>query len=472
MKSNLLKYLALALVLSMLIPLGACAKPKTTTPPPPPETPEPAKFSVSELAISPDIVMPSENVTVTATIDNTGGTQGTYTTILTLDGKELERKDVLIGPGVMKTAVFKLTSPETSGDYTLSVGEASTTLRVFPWVAHTIQYDNAKVSEFYSSQFGLGYLSHFEIPSSLFRIKDINIYGWIGGTDLTGLEKRSFTLRIWDNKLSQELYSADYPYNLFTTTNGWGKVEVPELRVDSDFYVEVVTNEEMMPSGDKTKCGLFIGLDLSATEGNADAILNGVVQPWNTTTLGAKGKAAWMVRVEGERGPTVKEHLLSYDDGLPEASYHTGKHSYLILFSPPSEPFRITQVLIYGWLQADPAADYQNREFSVKVYNKAGTELWNQNFSWQLFDKDSAKWVELDVPNLSVSDDFYVEVTTYSAAKTMLNIDYDSSTPNEHSDMSLNGKIIPWEPWTYEGVERTREKVNWMIRVKGTILVD
>jgi hypothetical protein len=467
MKSNFPKYLALALVLLTIIAVGACAKPETT---PPPETPKPAEFVITELAISPDIVMPSDEVTVTATINNTGGTEGTYTAILTLDGQELERKDVLVGPGATNTAVFKFTSPETSGSYTLNIGQIMFNLPMFPWVAHTIQYDNARAAKYATSYMGYGWLSHFEIPSTTFRIKDINIYGYIWGTDLTGLGERSFTLRIWDNTLSQELYSQSYPYNLFTTypAAAWVKVEVPDLRVDSDFYVEVVTNAEEVVG--KVKCGLCIGLDLSATEGNADEIFNGVIQPWDTTA-GAKETTAWMVRVDGERGPRVEEHLLSYDDGIPEGGHYTGVKSYLIHFSPPSQPFRITQVLICGWIQADSPADYQNREFSVKVYNKAGEELWNQNFLWQLFRKDEASWAELDVPNLSVSDDFYVEVTTYSAVKTTLNMDYDASTPNEHSDMSLNGKIIPWEPFTYEGVEYTREKVNWMIRVVGTAMM-
>jgi hypothetical protein len=310
MKSNFPKHLALALALLAIIAVGACAKP--------------AAFEVTELIINPDVVMPNDEVTVTATVDNTGGTEGAYTAILTMDGQEVERKDVLIGSGATKTAVFELTSPETDGDYTLSVGEANANLQVLSWVAHTIQYENLTISGglppagtiFWTSWGGRGYLSHFEIPGISFRIKSINIYGWVSGKDVRGLEERSFTLRIWDNNLSQELYSADYPYNLFSVTQpyggAWAKVQVPELRVDDDLYVEVVTNAEPTPGGDEVKCGLYIGLcstvkhelggEIDVTgKGNADLILNGVVQPWDTK-LGAKETAAWTVRVEGESG--------------------------------------------------------------------------------------------------------------------------------------------------------------------------
>jgi hypothetical protein len=312
MKGNFPKHLALALALLTIIAVGACAKP------------EPAKFEVTELIISPDVVMPNDEVTVTATVDNTGGTEDAYTTILTMDGQEVERKDVLIGSGATKTAVFELTSPETDGDYTLSVGEANAKLQVFSWVARTIQYDNLTISgglpptatTFWTSWGGYGYLSHFEIPGISFRIKSINICGYIAGWDVGGLEERSFTLRIWDNKLSQELYSADYPYNLFpvrtrTRLLDWVKVEIPDLRVNNDFYVEVVTNAEPIPGGDEVKCGLYVclhssvihelGGEIRVTEGNADLILNGVVQPWNTR-MGNKETAAWTVRVEGESG--------------------------------------------------------------------------------------------------------------------------------------------------------------------------
>jgi len=469
----------LVTLLMMTLPVS-CAKPVT---------PEPAKFEVSGLSTSPFIVMPSDPVTVTATIDNTGGTEGTYTAILTLDGKEIGKETALIGPEATKTVTFKLTSPETPGSYTLSVGEASANLRVSPWVAYTCQYDYGIANKFWTNSAGKGFLSQFEIPSNSFRIKGINIYGVIGVYGKYGyldvgslqqvdLEKRSFTLRIWDKKLSQQLYSQSYPYNLFpydltysTSFPAWVEVQVPDLMVNDDFYVEVVPNAEMMPNENKTKCGLSIGLDLSAAKGNANTIQNGVVQPWGTT-FGAKETAAWMVRVEGWRGPRVEQYLLSYDDGMAEGSYWTSKKSYLVRFSPPSPPFSITQVLIYGYIKADSPTDYQNREFSVKVYNKAGKKLWNQNFPWQLFKEGTAKWVEVGVPNVAVDDDFYVEVTTNSISETRIQIDYDGSTPNKHSDMSLNGKIIPWEPWTYKEVERTRDKVNWMFRVKGTALID
>ncbi len=277
----------------------SCAKPEPTAPPP--ETPKPTEFAIIALDIDPNGVMPGDPVTVTATIQNTGETKGIYTAILTMDQQELERKDVLVGPGATETAVFNVTSPEAGGSYKLNVGEAGNTLTVFDWTAYTLQYDNARCSQ-YGSLFGDGgFLTCFSLPSSTFKIQKIRIYGYVGGKNLRDWSKRNFTLRIWNKELSQELWSQSCPYDLFSTTD--------------------------------------------------------------------------------------------------------------------------------------------------------------------------ADWAEVEVPDIRVGADFYVEVTTYSTRETGIYINFDSSIPNEHSYMSRNGKIIPWEPWTWEGVEYTKEKVNWMIRVRGTATV-
>ena len=195
-----------------------------------------------------------------------------------------------------------------------------------------------------------------------------------------------------------------------------------------------------------------------------------------TLWFGDKSKVTWMIRVVGtvmvpeETGgqpEEVGEYTLSHDDGTHTASFWTGQKSYLVRFSPPSKPFVIEQVMIRGRVEAGSAADYENWGFTVIVRDKnTGDALWMQIFPWRLFER-RAKWIELDVPNIAVDDDFYVEVTTGSTSHSRIMVNFDSSTPNQHSYMSRDGKVIPWEPWTWKEVEYTHEKVNWMIRVVG-----
>ncbi|GAI53621.1 unnamed protein product, partial [marine sediment metagenome] len=64
------------------------------TPAPPP--PAPAAFLVSNLSIKPAEVEPKEAVAISVSIANTGGTEGSYTVVLTINGvKEVEKRVTL-----------------------------------------------------------------------------------------------------------------------------------------------------------------------------------------------------------------------------------------------------------------------------------------------------------------------------------------------------------------------------------------
>lgn len=271
-----------------------------------------AKFTVTGLNIDPNGVMPNDNVTVTATIKNNGEGEGTYTATLTMGNQELVRKDVLVPPGATETIVFKIDAPQDSGEYKLNIGDTSAMLTVFAWSAYTLQHDNNRAAQYYTWCGGPGgFLSHFQPKSSFFRIRSVRIYGAVRGQDLTNWQERNFTLKIWSKDLSKELWSQSYPYNLFSVTLGWVNIQIPNLRVDGDFCVEVIPNGEYMPDRKQVKCGLAIGLDLSAEKANADIALNGVIQPWSVKQgagpgLAPKNKAAWMVRVDGESGPQLE----------------------------------------------------------------------------------------------------------------------------------------------------------------------
>jgi len=68
--------------------------------------PKPAEFNVYKIDINPSEVSPSENVTVTAIIGNTGGISDNYTAIMNVDGKERERQTVYIKQAENKTVAF------------------------------------------------------------------------------------------------------------------------------------------------------------------------------------------------------------------------------------------------------------------------------------------------------------------------------------------------------------------------------
>lgn len=307
------------LFVTLLILSLACIEPHTTLVP---ESTKSAEVTVTALDINPAVVMPGDKVAVTATVKNNGQTQGTYTATLTIGNQELERKDVLVPPGATETVAFEIDAPQDSGEYKLHIGAASAILTVFAWSPYILQHDQNKVAQYNTWCGGpVGFLSHFQTPSSFFRIRNVKIYGYVEGRDLRNWQERNFTLKIWNKDLSKELWSRTYPYSLFTVNfPNWVDVQVPDLRVDGDFCVEVITNCERTPDGKQAKCGLFVGLDLSAEEANADLALNGVIQPWTVkeqsgTSVTPHNRAAWMVRVEGDGGPKLERYTLRYDDG-------------------------------------------------------------------------------------------------------------------------------------------------------------
>jgi len=103
------------LLLSILI--AACAKP--------------AQFLVISLDINPTEVTEGETVNFVAQIKNIGGSKGIYTAILTIDGEEMERKDISVAPDAVEKAAF-LSVVEKRGTYKVTIGEQSSSFMVKP----------------------------------------------------------------------------------------------------------------------------------------------------------------------------------------------------------------------------------------------------------------------------------------------------------------------------------------------------
>ena len=132
MKNIFLKYVAPTLVLLTLIGAAACAKPAPTPTPTPAPAPAPtpvAEFEVISLDIEPPEVMAGEAVSITAVVENTGGSEGTYAVILTVDGATVETKEVVIRPGNSKVVTFSLVK-DTPGTYEIGIGGQSSSLIV------------------------------------------------------------------------------------------------------------------------------------------------------------------------------------------------------------------------------------------------------------------------------------------------------------------------------------------------------
>ncbi|MGB2813816.1 MAG: transglutaminase-like domain-containing protein [Dehalococcoidales bacterium] len=127
----------------------------------------------------------------------------------------------------------------------------------------------------------------------------------------------------------------------------------------------------------------------------------------------------------------------------------------MVHFSPPETPFTINAVKIYTTLEG---TGYEDQNPKI--------EIWDKDFallhSWQEpatgFNKDPG-WVTVDIPDITVDDDFYVVFYTYSKREGGVYIHFDSSVANKHSETADPGGTIADWVW-----QQPKDKTNWMIR--------
>ncbi len=81
-------------------------------PPPPPPVPAPAAFSLSNITVKPLEFQPKETVTITVSVANTGGTEGSCTVVLKINGVKEAEKSVTVAAGGSEIVTFSATREE------------------------------------------------------------------------------------------------------------------------------------------------------------------------------------------------------------------------------------------------------------------------------------------------------------------------------------------------------------------------
>ena len=82
----------------------------------------PAAFEISGLKVDMEVANPGEEVTITARVSNTGGSQGTYITELKINGVTEQTDKAVMEPGSSYFPVFKVTKSE-PGIYIVGIGD-------------------------------------------------------------------------------------------------------------------------------------------------------------------------------------------------------------------------------------------------------------------------------------------------------------------------------------------------------------
>jgi len=94
-----------------------------------------AKFMVSNLVITPDTVLPGEEVTISIDVENIGNIESAYTATLRVNDMVEATKDVTVAAGEIKTITFTISKIE-KGTYNVAVDGLTGTFSVktpIPW---------------------------------------------------------------------------------------------------------------------------------------------------------------------------------------------------------------------------------------------------------------------------------------------------------------------------------------------------
>jgi hypothetical protein len=222
--------------------MAACAQPPAATETKP--APNPAEFEVGPITLEPPVVMVGDTVALEATVNNSGDLAGTYAAVLLVDGQEAARKDITVEPGSSQNISFQL-SQTTAGSHQLAIGNSSIVLTAYIWNPQTIKYDESDgvgMGIYVSGD--NGHIIHFTPPNKAFKIQKIKIFGM--AKNATIFSKNIVTVRIWNKEANNLLWNQDFPWPLFLGAD-WHEIKVPDIRVNDDFQVELVTYSD--PAG-------------------------------------------------------------------------------------------------------------------------------------------------------------------------------------------------------------------------------
>jgi hypothetical protein len=272
-----------------------------------------AEFEVGPLTVVRNGVGIGEAATVSASVTNTGGIQGTYNAVLKVDGQQADQKDVAIGSGATELVSFQVTKNAT-GSYKLEIDGSSATLNVYQW-PYTIQYDlGGTYGESLSLANDYGHIVHFTPPTTPFKIQKIDVYVQaIVSTD-SDWDNRFVTVRIWDSGRTQQLWSADFPWRDFRNDVGsfWKTIQVPNVSTDGDFYVEIVTHSNQFQGeivawqwGPEVRPAIFVGYDRPNPYETSTISLtktrSGISNMGQPVEIPTKYEGLnWLIRVDGD----------------------------------------------------------------------------------------------------------------------------------------------------------------------------
>ena len=147
----------------------------------------------------------------------------------------------------------------------------------------------------------------------------------------------------------------------------------------------------------------------------------------------------------------MAETEISYDDGSAEHGYTIDLFDigHAVLFTPPTKPWTLDKVRVYGVCNVTLSSVV----FALEIWDNDSNLLYKlTDYSIAYFNTTS-EWTEIDIPDMTVTDDFYVCIfergSIYAGA--------DTDKPK------MKSYVVIRDP---KGMVK-EEGLNWMIRAVG-----
>jgi hypothetical protein len=181
----------------------------------------------------------------------------------------------------------------------------------------------------------------------------------------------------------------------------------------------------------------------------------------------------------------AKEVELKYDDGNAKDYLSVNKPctGYVSSFAPPSVPFIIKTVRIYGLVYGGP--EFLVEPVEIQIWNADKKVIYSARVSGKRFPllahllsdiEDKGAWVDVNIPEVTVSGDFYINVYTGTTTGQGFRMGSEDNVINTHSDVTIrdeNGIDTTSPQWPYPATYwyGDKSRVNWMLRVVGNAMV-
>ena len=156
---------------------------------------------------------------------------------------------------------------------------------------------------------------------------------------------------------------------------------------------------------------------------------------------------------------------------------------YLVGFTAPPGVFTISAVRVNGLIYGGHG--FQIKDLELQILDKDKKVLFRQTYPGNKFPvltfltsniEAQGAWVDLDVPDIKVQDNFYVNIYTGTSGAQGFRMGVSDSLGNTHSDLTIrdsqgiDNTSTGW-PYSIANWFGDKNRVNWLVHVAGTAMV-